>query len=259
MSSATGVAARTRKIEVDLRVEFADFDSVESFTVLDMDGRFDLILGMPWLERHEPWIDWRTKSIGSSSPGRSEVQARHEPSFAHQQVNSITSDGTSMYFVGVVGTTESSEDAPLTPSVESAPLVAILSHEVRATVAEVALGGSVEVSPLPRPGSKSTLGRRRRRRELRVRFASPLVSQAIPALNVIDAVTGASVDVSTMDLAPLPEFSELTSLEEISMDDFAQELKAGEVAEVVILRSERELAELNTSSVIDESVMIEFR
>jgi hypothetical protein len=43
------------------------------------------------------------------------------------------------------------------------------------------------------------------------------------------------------------------------MDDFAQELKAGEIAEVVILRSERELAELNTSSVIDESVMIEFR
>jgi hypothetical protein len=101
MSSATGVAARTRKIEVDLRVEFADFDSVESFTVLDMDGRFDLILGMPWLERHEPWIDWRAKSIGSSSPRRSEVQARHEPSFAHHQVNSITSDGTSMYFVGV--------------------------------------------------------------------------------------------------------------------------------------------------------------
>jgi hypothetical protein len=86
-----------------------------------------------------------------------------------------------------------------------------------------------------------------------------LVSQAIPALNVIDAVTGASVDVSTMDLAPLPEFSELTSLEEISMDDFAQELKAGEIAEVVILRSERELAELNTLWVIDESVMIEFR
>jgi hypothetical protein len=51
---ATGVVARTEKIEVDLRVAFNDFDSVQSYTVLDMDGRFDLILEMPWLERHEP-------------------------------------------------------------------------------------------------------------------------------------------------------------------------------------------------------------
>jgi hypothetical protein len=135
---ATGVAAKAKKIEVDLRVEFADFDSVESFTVLDMDGRFKLILGMPWLERHEPWIDWRTKSIGSSYPGRSEDQARHVPSFAHQQVNSISSDGTEMYFVGVINTTDSSEDAPLTPSVELAPLVASISHAVNATIADTA-------------------------------------------------------------------------------------------------------------------------
>jgi hypothetical protein len=182
---AAGVVARTKKVEVDLRVAFNDFDSVGSFTVLDMDGRFDLILGMPWLERHEPWIDWRSKSIGSSSPGRSEDQARHEPSFAHQQVNSITSDGTEMHFVGVVNTTEGSEDAPLTPSVELAPLVASMSH----------------------------------------------------ALNVVDTLTGVSVDASTMGLAPLPGFAELTSLEELSMDDFAHELRASEIAEVVILRS----------------------
>jgi hypothetical protein len=86
-----------------------------------------------------------------------------------------------------------------------------------------------------------------------------LISKAAPALNVIDAVTGATVGTSTLNLAPLPEFSELASLEELSMDDFAQELKAGEIPEVVILRSERELAELDTSLVIDESVMIEFR
>jgi hypothetical protein len=39
--------ARTKKIGVDFRVAFNDFDSIESFTVLDMDSRFDLILGMP--------------------------------------------------------------------------------------------------------------------------------------------------------------------------------------------------------------------
>ncbi|POM76586.1 Gag protein [Phytophthora palmivora] len=52
-------------------VNFEDFDSAESFLVLDMDKN-DLILGMPWLEMHEPWIDWRGKAIGASRPAVSD-------------------------------------------------------------------------------------------------------------------------------------------------------------------------------------------
>ncbi|POM79461.1 Gag protein [Phytophthora palmivora] len=52
-------------------VNFEDFDSTESFLVLDMD-KYDLILGMPWLEKHEPWIDWRGKAIGASRPAASD-------------------------------------------------------------------------------------------------------------------------------------------------------------------------------------------
>ncbi|ETI57482.1 hypothetical protein F443_00247 [Phytophthora nicotianae P1569] len=29
---------------------------------------YDMILGMPWLEKHEPWIDWRGIAIGASRP-----------------------------------------------------------------------------------------------------------------------------------------------------------------------------------------------
>ncbi|POM60261.1 Gag protein [Phytophthora palmivora] len=50
-----------------LTVKFEDFDSTESFLILDMD-KYDLILDMPWLEKHEPWIDWRGKAIGASRP-----------------------------------------------------------------------------------------------------------------------------------------------------------------------------------------------
>ncbi|POM65041.1 Pol protein, partial [Phytophthora palmivora] len=59
---------------MDLAVKFEDFDSTdstESFLVLDMD-KYDLILGMPWLEKHEPWIDWRGKAIGASRPAVSD-------------------------------------------------------------------------------------------------------------------------------------------------------------------------------------------
>uniref|UniRef100_H3H3J4 Retrotransposon gag domain-containing protein n=1 Tax=Phytophthora ramorum TaxID=164328 RepID=H3H3J4_PHYRM len=55
------------KVFMDLSVKFEDFNSTERFLVLDMD-KYDLILGMPWLEKHEPWIDWRGKAIGASRP-----------------------------------------------------------------------------------------------------------------------------------------------------------------------------------------------
>ncbi|POM66775.1 Gag protein [Phytophthora palmivora] len=52
---------------MDLAVKFEDFDSTESFLVLGMD-KYELILGMPWLEKRVPWIDWRGKAIGASRP-----------------------------------------------------------------------------------------------------------------------------------------------------------------------------------------------
>ncbi|KAG2760075.1 hypothetical protein PC129_g23569 [Phytophthora cactorum] len=38
---------------MDPTVKFEDFDSSEQFTVLETD-KYDLILGMPWLKKHEP-------------------------------------------------------------------------------------------------------------------------------------------------------------------------------------------------------------
>ncbi|KAK1931790.1 hypothetical protein P3T76_012722 [Phytophthora citrophthora] len=34
--------------------------------------KYELILGMPCLEKHEPWIDWRGKAIGASRPAVSD-------------------------------------------------------------------------------------------------------------------------------------------------------------------------------------------
>jgi len=52
------LVTRTRvtvpKVAVNLGVKFLDFDSVERCLVLDLDSRYDRILGMAWLERHEP-------------------------------------------------------------------------------------------------------------------------------------------------------------------------------------------------------------
>ena len=63
---ATGVIKRSPEVIATLKLKFSDFSSEEKFVVLDMDDRYDLILGIKWLKKHEPWIDWRSGSIASS-------------------------------------------------------------------------------------------------------------------------------------------------------------------------------------------------
>ncbi|ETP28140.1 hypothetical protein F442_22573, partial [Phytophthora nicotianae P10297] len=65
--TADGKAVTVHNIQMNLAVKFEDFDSLGQLTVLDMDP-YDMILGMPWLEKHEPWIDWRGKAIDASRP-----------------------------------------------------------------------------------------------------------------------------------------------------------------------------------------------
>ncbi|GMF30472.1 unnamed protein product [Phytophthora fragariaefolia] len=78
---ATGSIVSTREVVICLHMKFDDFDSVEPFIVLDMDDRYDLILGMPWPAKHEPWIDWTSRTIGAShKPLVDRALAGHVPS-----------------------------------------------------------------------------------------------------------------------------------------------------------------------------------
>ncbi|KAE8997644.1 hypothetical protein PR003_g17115 [Phytophthora rubi] len=56
-------------------------------------------------------------------------------------------------------------------------------------------------------------------------------------------------------LTPLPTVAELLELEELSYVEFMDSLKAGDLAEVVLLRSEGSSLELNSSSVMDPEVL----
>ena len=50
-----------------VRLQFLDFNCVEELYVIDMTPKFDIILGMPWLRKHQPWIDWKSGEIGTTS------------------------------------------------------------------------------------------------------------------------------------------------------------------------------------------------
>ncbi|GMF30994.1 unnamed protein product [Phytophthora fragariaefolia] len=82
---ATVTRVTVPKVPVDLGVKFLDLDSVERCLVLDLDARYELILGMAWLEHHEPWIDWRSKPLGATHYSPSGALASHEPTSARKQ------------------------------------------------------------------------------------------------------------------------------------------------------------------------------
>lgn len=63
---ATGIVMRSPERIAVLQLKFSDFSCEEQFILLDMDERYDLILGIKWLMKHEPWIDWRSRTIAAS-------------------------------------------------------------------------------------------------------------------------------------------------------------------------------------------------
>ena len=81
----TGTPATAPKVPVNLSVKFFNFNIIERCLVLYLDSRYDLILGMAWLERHEPWIDWRSKTLGATRTTFCGALESHEPTSARNQ------------------------------------------------------------------------------------------------------------------------------------------------------------------------------
>ncbi|GMF58122.1 unnamed protein product [Phytophthora fragariaefolia] len=81
---ATGVVVRTEKRVVRARFSYNGKKFVDELIVLDLDDKFDMVLGMPWLARHDPVIDWAKRTIvrfRSSGATESDgpVDAAHAP------------------------------------------------------------------------------------------------------------------------------------------------------------------------------------
>jgi hypothetical protein len=49
--------------EVDLLITIADHQERLTFEVIDLGGKQKLVLGLPWLEAHNPTIDWTKRTI----------------------------------------------------------------------------------------------------------------------------------------------------------------------------------------------------
>ncbi|POM71378.1 Gag protein [Phytophthora palmivora] len=275
---ADGTMVNVPGVRMDLAVKFENFDSTALFLVLDMD-KYDLILGMPWLEKHEPWIDWRGKAIGASRPAVSDrAMVNNVPTLATGRETTASSNAESRRAVWAStvavldGTDQAGNIGPQAAEVaeESAEGVScvgnigvrnLVSHEVEET--EKMNESAVCVLSV---GSRVSRGVKKTSTRAEVLLNTSRVDNKVPRsesetpparpveeqCHVFDGVSGRQVRTGAIHLEALSEVSALLNLEEVSMKDFLVELKAGEIAEMVLLKPETSPEDLNTSSVMDE-------
>ncbi|KAF1318417.1 reverse transcriptase, partial [Globisporangium splendens] len=60
---ANGSTVKMPKRVVRLAIKCEDFRGEDELILLDLDDKFDIILGMPWLKRYQPSIDWMNMKI----------------------------------------------------------------------------------------------------------------------------------------------------------------------------------------------------
>ncbi|POM80608.1 Pol protein [Phytophthora palmivora] len=259
---ADGTVVNVHGVRMDLAVKFEDFYSTEAFLVLDMD-KYDLILGMPWLEKHEPWIDWRGNAIGASRPAVSDrALASHVSTSVRDWVAKALTrpkkywdpkaksrravwastvavpDGTDQAGNIVPRMVEETEKTESAACVSSVGNVVPRGVKKTSTRAEVSLSTSRVDNQVPHSESET-------------QPAWPVEEQC----HVFDGVSGRQVKAGAVYPEALPEVSALLNLEELSMKDFLAELKAGEIAEMVLLKRETSPEDMNSSSVMDEDVL----
>ncbi|KAG3085359.1 hypothetical protein PI125_g19246 [Phytophthora idaei] len=252
-------------IHMDLAVKFEDFDSSEQFTVLEMD-KYDLILGMPWLEKHEPWIDWRGKAIGASRPAVFDrALVSHVPtSVRNWAARKGHQDAVaSKEYLGVVGVLDHSTEVvaagaapdrarqPCAGSPRSLPESRPVDEASKVAAPGRACQGVTKYHKRS-PSSLNNIQTGVAPSDSESRARAPLTRPVEECYHIFDGMAGRPVKAAGIHLEPLPEVSELLNLEEMAVDDFLADLKAGEIAEVMLLKPETTPEELNASSVLEE-------
>ncbi|KAE8959221.1 hypothetical protein PR001_g30795 [Phytophthora rubi] len=269
---------------------------------------------MPWLAKHEPWIDWRSRTIGAShNPLADRALEGHVPSSSRDGfVHEHRVPRGEQQFAGTLEVLElpmalpprarELEGAVKTQGADAAAARAGRGGSIRAPPTQSVVAGSAHVgkgagvvaraNKSGRVGTPTTQGvvagsahategagagarattsgragaptskvkkgdkvTSTPKVEASSRDADPAAEDKVP--QVFDVFTG-EPKVGEV-LTPLPTVAELLELEELSYVEFMDSLKAGELAEVVLLRPEGRSLELNSLSVMDPEVLEEER
>ncbi|POM59500.1 Pol protein [Phytophthora palmivora] len=285
---ADGTVVNVPGVCMDLAVKFEDFDSTESFLVLDMD-KYDLILGIPALVRNVPTSvrDWGARDgrqgayapeevLADSNEGVVMSLATGHETKAHCQACGIATtaspnaDSRRAVWASTVavpgGTDQAGNIGPQAAEAagedaESASGVGnIVPHEIEETEKKIESAACVSSvgNRVPRRVKKTSTSAEVLLSTSRVDNQVPHSESETPPArpveeqcHVFDGVSGRQVKAGAVHLEALPEASALLNLEELSMKDFLAELKAGEIAEMVLLKPETSPEDLMDEDVLE--------
>ncbi|CAI5720134.1 unnamed protein product [Peronospora farinosa] len=61
LATGASVTVKKRVVGIHYTLEGKKYD--DDFIVLDLDDKFDVILGLPWLRWYEPWVSWQHRTV----------------------------------------------------------------------------------------------------------------------------------------------------------------------------------------------------
>ncbi|GMF21687.1 unnamed protein product [Phytophthora fragariaefolia] len=266
---ATGSIVSTRKVTIPLSVKFDDFNSIEPFIVLDMDDRYDL--------------DWRSRAIGAShNPLADRALAGHVPCSSRDEfVHEHCVPRADRQFAGsseVLQLTTASPPRARELEVGDGKDPRILEPlQLEGRVLQLqpscicprdsVVAGSARTTEYAGACSRATMSGRAEAPTCRVNKGDKVTSTPKVKASSRDADSAAKdrvpqvFDVFTGEtkvgeaLTPSSTVAELLELEELSYPEVLDSLKAGKLAEVVLLRPEGGAMEFNSSLVMDSEVL----
>ncbi|KAG6613822.1 reverse transcriptase [Phytophthora cinnamomi] len=259
---ATGAIVKTEKRVVNVRFSYKQQVFVEHFIVLDLDDKFDVVMGMPWLARHDPVIDWKKRTLvrfgrdsGTESDGP--VTAAHAPAAGLHDEASCDQAGLDI----ARPQTGSAGEGHITVQPGCTK-----ENAVKPGLIPRARGQGPPANDCPRPGLDQknncaepglrTTRRRRKRKTLRKSRSgtetqqeqsagqTAAVTPNVKTLSVLTR-TDTGFQYRDMELASPPTMaSELTSLPPMSWKRFTRDLHDGRIEQVCVLSdSERTASE----------------
>ena len=87
---ADGTQLSVPKSSITLQYSFENLKGKDDFLLLDLDDRFDIILGLPWCQRHQPFIDWNSYSVQFPSSSLDAFLAFEDSLFASENEDSLS-------------------------------------------------------------------------------------------------------------------------------------------------------------------------
>ena len=262
---ANGTTIQVPKQTISLCLSFNGFKGEDTFIILGLDERFDIILGMPWLTRHSPLIDWSSQSL--SFPHRSDETA---PTIIVEE--QVFWTGVSLLEEHHSSLTSPACDGPVASVPHLLPSKP-LSLSNRFSILDglendsptVPFSAADVVFPLASdamtafPQSQSPLKTcRRSKRKLRPRnlqCSSPDQAQVTETINaLVHGVNGKSIQ-SVQVQNPPSTVEDLCSLPVMHSSTFLKQLKCGNIEQICrIVAYDHASEDLFTSSTMDPDV-----